>query len=147
MLSHPPQWRLVALAISLGWLAAARAETTSLYRCTTLDGRIEFRQSACAEHSEQQKVLVNHDRSGWVPPKPRSDPAPKSAPQQPDATRIDRRASAQARREQAHACWKARADLDEVNRQLRYGYKASQGAKLRNKRRRYEAYLRNLCSQ
>ena len=147
MLSPKPQWRPIALALTLGCLSAAGGETTGLYRCNTADGAIEFRQSACVGPGEQQKILVNHARSGWIPPTPRADLATQSAAPQSDARQIDPHLSSiEDRREQVHACWKARAGLDEVNRQLRYGYKASQGTKLRNKRRRYAAYLRNLCS-
>ncbi len=46
---------------------------------------------------------------------------------------------------QARRCWQRRTRLDAVKARLRRGYKASQGEKLRRKRREHEDYLFRFC--
>jgi hypothetical protein len=42
-------------------------------------------------------------------------------------------------------CFKKRQQLEDINWQLRRGYKPSKGDRLRHRRRAYEEYLRRYC--
>ena len=55
------------------------------------------------------------------------------------------RSSRRSADKQAQKCFKTEQRLENVNRRLRRGYKASRGSDLRHARRQYEAYLDRFC--
>lgn len=125
-------------------VAASTSADTIVYRCTTVDGAIEFSQFPCADGASEQEVSVQDRKTGWVP----SDTPSRQTTKKTGKSRNRKRKAAGAdqtvaRREEQ--CWKKRRLIEEVNRKLRRGYKAGQGVKLRDKRRDYEAYIREFC--
>lgn len=46
---------------------------------------------------------------------------------------------------ESKACWKKRQQLKEVKRQLKQGYKASEGDKLKRERAKYQDFLKQFC--
>jgi hypothetical protein len=118
---------------------------TSVYRCSTPDGKVEFRQTACGDGSEEREITVEDEKTGWKPQAARIEKKPKRAEKSGTRKRkADRtRQASQARQEET--CWKKRQALEEVNWKLRRGYKPAAGVKLRHKRRVHEEYLRRFC--
>ncbi len=133
--------RSLSLFFSLTWLMLqgnAGAETTRLYRCENEFGQIEFRQGLCSE-GRQQEVQVEDVRMGW------DAPAVKVEVKKPKSAARARKASASGQKK-VERCFKTRQRLESLNRKMRQGYKAGQGADLRHKRRQYEAYLGQFCT-
>jgi len=137
--------RLYLAALIALFATAMGATETKVFRCTSPSGAVEFRQTPCAPARKEQELTIEPGRTGWVPPKP-AEKAEK---------RRDKRASGKARKPtaetadpaQVRRCWKKSRQLEEVNRQLRRGYKAAQGGKLRRRRNDYEDYLDRFCTQ
>lgn len=129
-------------------VAGSLSADTSVYRCDTPDGVIEFSQLPCAEGANEQEIFIQDRKTGWVPndtPSRRTTKKtgkPRNRKRKPAGAD---RAAAQARREER--CWKKRQLLEGVNRKLRRGYKAGQGVKLRDRRRDFEAYIRKFCTR
>jgi len=137
---------LVAAIVLVTLLAATRAVAeTSVFRCITSSGSIEFRQTPCAPASSEKEMTIDNRPIGWTPPKPSEDTGRNK---QGRNSRKKRKSSedtvdpAQERR-----CWKKRQQLDDVNWQLRRGYKAAQGIKLRRRREDYEDYIDRFCTE
>ncbi len=57
-----------------------------------------------------------------------------------------RTSAASTARKQVYRCRRTKARLDKVRAELRRGYKAAKGERLRRKRREYEDYLDVFCS-
>ncbi|KAA6184406.1 hypothetical protein F2Q65_12580 [Thiohalocapsa marina] len=140
----PSTTHLGRLLACLGLLLAPAAfAQTQVYRCTAPDGSVEFRQQQCAARDTARQVEIEDQRTGWTPPSPPEETAPP-----PERTRS--RASGTAARDaaaqrQAERCLAKRQQIERVNAQLRAGYKADQGVKLRRRRAEYEDYLRQFC--
>jgi hypothetical protein len=123
-------------------LAAAQ---TTLFRCTNEDGEVEFRQTACPPNIGEKELIIDHKPSGWVPPqpgKPRAEERGLKRKPGKDGS-IDEKVD----KKQAERCWKKRKQLDDVNWELRRGYKAGRGTKLRRRRDQYEDYLDRFCTE
>jgi hypothetical protein len=116
---------------------------TTVYRCTNEVGQVEFRQTPCSARAGQKELLIHDRRTGWVPPSPPEQPA---SPVKRSRKKVDKAAQATRERRQAERCWKKRRQLDDVNWQLRRGYKAGAGVKLRRRRDDYEAYISRFCT-
>lgn len=138
-----------ALALMLGLATpCAAAEEPGLYRCTSADGRIEFRQFPCHGRDDSLRLELNDRPSGWIPPDPsevfQEDPRPEVSSAADRSADTARKAAAVDRRRE-EKCWKKEHQLDQVNRKLRAGYQASEGNRLRAKRREYQDYLKRFC--
>ena len=115
----------------------AAADSTRLFRCENQHGQIEFRQGPCIE-GRQQEVEVRDVRMGWDVPVYKVE-VKKRKP----AAKAKKGSNKNGKKKER--CFKTRQRLDSVNRKLRRGYKAGQGADLRHKRRQYEEYLGQFC--
>jgi hypothetical protein len=122
--------------------AASALAQTRVYRCISRGGDTEFRQHPCPADAREQELLVEHPDTGWVAPAPVPDATPRKG------TRGGRKGPARASGKKPAAsdrCWRKRRQLADVNWQLRRGYKAGKGVKLRRRRDDYEAYLDRYC--
>lgn len=124
--------------------AAVSAAETKVFRCTGPSGAVEFRQTPCAPAVKEKELSIDPGRTGWVPPKPTG---------KTEKTRAKRHTRKLQKSEektedpaQKRRCWKKRRQLEAVNRQLRRGYKAAQGGKLRRRRDDHEDYLDRFCA-
>ena len=140
-----PLFLAILSPLILGQCANLRAET-SVYRCTTPDGRIEFRQSSCQGDSEEKEVWIEDRKTGWEPARTKIERSSQGSRKSHRRKSGGARASRSARAKQEEKCWKKRQSLDEVNWKLRRGYKPATGVKLRRKRRQYEAYIHEFCN-
>ena len=118
---------------------------TNVFRCIAPDGKIEFRQTACADGAEEREITVEDEKSGWKPPEAVFEKKTKRAKNSAARKRKTDRDSQAAKARQEEKCWKKRQALEEVNWKLRRGYKPAAGVKLRHKRRMYEDYLWRFC--
>lgn len=127
------------------FLSANAATQTSVYRCTSGDGAVEFRQLPCAGGSDEESLVIEDRKTGWTPGPSGTSAKRKTAskPRKRTNTSAAKGSSSQARK--AEQCWKKRQLLEEVNWKLRRGYKASQGVKLRRRRQTYEDYIGRYC--
>jgi hypothetical protein len=136
IMSRPCASRFPLLFLVL-FSVSAPSQSTRLYRCEDGNGHVEFRQGLCPA-GRQQEVEVEDVRMGWDAPavevkvKKRKAPAPS-------------RKTAAGSAKLELKCFKSQQRLESVNRKLRRGYKAGQGADLRHRRRQYEEYLRRFC--
>ncbi len=114
-----------------------------LYRCVDAAGNSMFQQTACLV-GEQSIIEVVDTRVGWKPPKAskKSAKVSKKPPLKPVRSIAKQ---ARERRKQDKSCWRAEQNLEQVDRKLRRGYKASAGDRLRAKQERYESYLKEFC--
>jgi hypothetical protein len=110
-----------------------------LYRCVDAAGDSIFQQTTCLV-GEQSIIEVVDTRVGWKPPKA-SKKSTKASKKPPRSTAKQ----ARERRKQDKSCWRAEQNLEQVDRKLRRGYKASAGDRLRAKQERYESYLKEFC--
>lgn len=112
------------------------------------DGRVEFRQFPCHGRDESLLLEIDDRPSGWTPPDPsevfKEEKAGGESSGAPSDDGPDEAAAADRRREEK--CWKKDRQLEQVNRQLRAGYTASEGQRLRRKRAEYEDYLKRFCA-
>lgn len=138
---RPRLCRVLLLLVLTGVATGCLADSTRVYRCTQDNGKVEFRQTSCADGS-QQELEIKDVKVGWEAPtatvkltKKRKTPKAKRAS---DASRRNRE-------KQAKDCFKTEQKLENVNRKLRRGYKAGKGSDLRHQRRQYEAYLGRFC--
>ena len=115
-----------------------------VFQCTDSKGAVSFQDTACDSGSRVLRRsqpagvagLRNSERAWLKQLKHRQAARPNKAV--PKSRKKER-----ARQQQA--CWKKQTQLDEVRARLRRGYKASQGDKLRRRRRTYEGYLSRYC--
>lgn len=112
------------------------AQGVNLYRCEA-NGVPEFRQTPCLDGRERRQQVI--EASGGMTP---SEPAVrlKRAPQK--TTRTSRRSAETSNKK---GCWNKRQQLEQVERKLRRGYKASEYQRLHDRQREYEDYLRQFC--
>ena len=129
--------RILLLSILICLPGTATPDSTRVYRCTGEDGRVEFRQGPCSD-GVQQELEIEDVEVGWDAPavevKVKKRPKRSS---RPSSSSNDKRLR--------EKCLKKRQQLENVNRKLRRGYKAGQGADLRHKRRQHEEYLDQIC--
>jgi len=131
---------LASLTVALLPGSACHA-ADAIYRCTAPDGSIELRQFPCHGRDRAEKIELGPDNHGWEAPPEVKRPARKTTKRK---TRSPA-ARARAERQQEERCWTKRQQLDKVRHQLRSGYKAGQGQKLRQRRDEYADYIRRFC--
>jgi hypothetical protein len=132
---------LVSLAAALLAVSAARADST-IFRCTAPDGSIEFRQHPCHGRDRAEQVELGPDNKGWEAP-PEVERPSRTTKRSSSGRSAAKRADAE--RKQEERCWTKRQQLDKVRHQLRSGYKAGQGQKLRRRRDEHADYIRQFC--
>lgn len=108
----------------------------TLYRCE-IDGRVEFRQTAC-EAGEESLQHVFNTSSGLTPSEPGR--RLKKMSDKSDTVKHKRPYKASDRE-----CWSKRQKLEQVERHLRAGYRASEYERLHQRQRGYAAFLRRFC--
>lgn len=128
------------LISALDYPDVVSAGSTRVYRCAAADGRVEFRQTPCAQGS-QEELHIEDVKVGWDAPAVRVDPPKRKA----KSGRAKNSAAAKRKAKKADKCFKKEQNLETLNRRLRRGYKAGQGADLRHRRRQIEAYLNQFC--
>jgi hypothetical protein len=134
--------RTALLLGALMGLAEPSAAQTTVYRCTDSDGSVEFRQQPCNTGAAEEALTVEDRQTGWVPPS--GSASPDATAKRTRAPRGTRRASGTDPR-QAERCWEKRRQLEEVEAQLRHGYKPARGERLRRRRSGYEEYIGRFC--
>ncbi len=135
----------VAMLSALTFAGEAGAET-AVYRCTTPSGKIEFRQQPCSEGSDEEEITIEDQKTGWEPGKTKLKGQGEETKKKSSASKSDdRKKRAEQAKKQADKCFDKRQQLEQVNWKLRAGYSASEGVKLRQKRRTYEEYLSHYC--
>ena len=141
---HP---RLTTAVVSplLLFLCADIVAETSVNRCVTPDGKIEFRQFACAADAEEEEVLIEDRKTGWEPAKTKLEKTKTRSDKSSTHNRKSDEKKLAAKAKQEEQCWKKHQMLEEVNWKLRRGYKPATGVKLRRKRRQYEEYIGRFC--
>lgn len=133
---------LAAAAIAPAPGMASPGNDARIYRCTAPDGSVEFRQHPCRNADSSERIRIDDRPSGWTPPSAAAH-TPGSKKPARSATRHAPGAGRSGRA--GDACWNKRRQLEDVNWQLRRGYTADQGVKLRRRRRQYEDYIRHRC--
>lgn len=131
----------IVLAFVLAAAGGSRADT-SVFRCTSADGSIEFRQHPCPGAGDE--IIIEDRAIGWTPPAGGTTAdQDKKAPRQRKPASAE--AGAAAARKRDDQCWNKRRQLEEVNWKLRRGYAPAKGVDLRRKRRSYEDYIDRFC--
>jgi hypothetical protein len=117
-----------------------------VYRCTNGAGEIELRQTYCPS-GEQEQLQVETPNTGWVRPKRPDNGRRKGKKSGASRSRKTESGASGDTPDQARrlSCWKAEKKLERVQRQLRQGYRAARGEKLRQQRREQEQFLRSFC--
>ena len=126
-------------------LPGSVAAQAQIYRCTSADGSIEFRQHPCADRQRSRTVKIEDTRTGWVPPKPEPESESQDPPKQETAASRRRAARVPDADRYAERCWRKRQQIQRVNNELRAGYRPARGERLKDRRRRYEAYVDEFC--
>lgn len=143
-----------ALLWGLALLApVTEAAEPNVYRCTAADGSTEFRQFPCHGRDEGELLEIDNRPSGWTPPDPAdvfpdgffTDARESKARESSTQSDGDARKDAAADRRWQEKCLKKQHQLDDVQRQLRAGYTASEGQRLKHKRAQYEEYIEKFC--
>ncbi|MBK1630961.1 hypothetical protein CKO31_09450 [Thiohalocapsa halophila] len=134
-------------ALALLTLPGSLAAQAQVYRCTSADGSIEFRQHPCAERQRSRTVKIEDTRTGWVPPKPAPEPKSKSRGPAGRESAASRRRAGRSSDEHKYAerCWRKRQQIQRINNELRAGYRPARGERLKDRRRQYEAYVNEFC--
>ncbi|MBB1126356.1 hypothetical protein [Thiospirillum jenense] len=150
-------WINSGLIMTFLWLSGViqAADSPTVYRCVTVDGRIEFRQYPCHGADTATQVDVERKSSGWVPPTPNQtkkydNKSDKTGSQSNQSTnkKHSKKASDETqigRSGESKKCWNKRQQIEEINWKLRQGYQADEGVKLRHRRKNYETYVREFC--
>lgn len=125
--------------------AAPVLGAAQVYRCPGVDGVPVFQHWACDNNGDVLDILNQRPAAGvglrasekaWLKAR-ESRPAVRSS----NANKRTRKQS----KSQQQRCWKHRQQLQDVRRQLRAGYKATEGPGLKQKRERHRQYLENYC--
>lgn len=148
-------WVKIGLMMTLLWLSSAiqAADAPIVYRCVTVDGRIEFRQYPCHGADTATQVEIERKSSGWVPPTAnqlndddkKSDKIKSQSRHSANKNQSKAAAETSGRSGESKKCWNKRQQIKEINWKLRRGYRADEGVKLRHRREAYEAYVREFC--
>ncbi|WP_456373642.1 DUF4124 domain-containing protein [Thiolapillus sp.] len=123
------------------------ATAAEVYRCTQPDGGVSFQQQACSH--EGRRIETGQAQSAWAPLRS-AEKALYQRYRKRDRERLQRKRK--LRRQTAgqstvdeRRCLLKRQQLESVSAELRRGYKAGRGEKLRRRRDNYEEYLRRFC--
>ncbi|MCU7842533.1 MAG: hypothetical protein KZQ93_01690 [Candidatus Thiodiazotropha sp. (ex Monitilora ramsayi)] len=127
---------LLLLFLLLPGCRQVMAGDVMLYRCT-VDGVVEFRQTACLKGGEGKIHIKDHSK-GITPSAPGL--RLKKVSEKSDAKPLSKNNGASEER-----CWKKRRQLERVERKLRAGYKPSQYERLHERQETYESYIRKFC--
>ncbi|WP_456449107.1 hypothetical protein [Thiolapillus sp.] len=134
---------ILLLTVTLGGAASA----TEVYRCVQPDGSIAFQQQACSQGG--QRIETGEAQAVWAPLRSgekslyqhyRKRDQQRLAHKHKARSRVSRQ-----RQRDERVCLAKRQKLDAVSAELRRGYKAGRGEKLRRRRDNYEEYLRRFC--
>jgi hypothetical protein len=109
----------------------------TIYRCKLPSG-VSFQARPCPDEASSNEVEIEDYRIGT-----RAVPVTKLKKSKTQKTRR-RRAKANTTGNKK-ACFSKKQQLEKVQWTLRRGYKASAGARLHQRRRSLEAYLREFC--
>jgi len=131
---------LASCLLLSAWPQPAFSDGTSVYRCLAPDGAIEFRQTLCSAGADGEEISVDDRKTGWTPPTKAVD-----GPKRNDARRARDHDAGDSKDKRDEKCFKKRQQLQDINWQLRRGYKPSKGDSLRHRRRAYEEYLTRYC--
>lgn len=123
------------------FLAIPADAQTTVYRCTTPSGKIEFRQIPCGGETDETELTIEDTRTGWTPPTEAVTSANKSSSTSKKSTSDAAKAAAKRKKD----CFKKRQQLERAQAELRRGYSAARGETLKQRRREYEAYMREFC--
>jgi hypothetical protein len=128
-------------------LLTGTATAAEVYRCAQPDGVISFQQQACAYQG--QRIETGEAQAAWAPLRSGEKTLYQNYRKR-DQQRLAHKRHARARvpRQQqadARVCLAKRQKLESVSAELRRGYKAGRGEKLRRRRDNYEEYLRRFC--
>lgn len=126
----------LTLLISIVFLAHnAHAQ---IYRCF-VDKQTVYQDHPCGsvntaivKPSHQANGLRDSEKN-WIKQNKRKAPAPNNKP------------TKRTEYVETKACWKKRQQLKAVKRQLKQGYKASEGDKLKRERAKYQDFLKRFC--
>ncbi len=113
-----------------------------IYRCIDDSGRVLFSQFVCSR-GQGERLRPEVPKVGWQAAVSRaSAPAPVG---DRGAERRPRERGQESSTRSRQGCWKARQRLKWIARQLREGYRRSEGERLRRQRIEREAYLSRFC--
>ncbi|WP_260293585.1 hypothetical protein [Sedimenticola hydrogenitrophicus] len=130
------------VTLFIGLLCPA-ALVAGVFRCPDGSGGVIFQQIAC---TQGEAVELDVRTTEWAA-RPAEQPAPrKKRPAKSgsgDQAALSRAAREARRQEQA--CWRAKQRVEQIEAELRHGYKPSRGERLRRQRRRQTDYLRAFC--
>lgn len=115
-----------------------------IFQCTDAAGRVSYQDTACEGDSRAIRQLETSPTQGLRDGERAWLKALKARPTTV-AAKTSRKAPASEAQQQEKACWKKHRQLDTVRAKLRRGYKASEGGKLRRRRRGLEDYLFRYC--
>lgn len=117
--------------------------TRTLYECSTASGVPSYQQTPCRD--EGRVLVIDTSPMGYAAPRPIIQATPV-ARRDAGASRADPKpVKMQLSEAQIERCWKRQDQLDDANRKLRSGYKASERDKLHKQRERYEMYVNHYC--
>lgn len=130
-------------------VAQGVAAQTSVYRCTTPSGEIEFRQQACTQGTNEQEITIEDRKTGWEAPKPvanKKKDSKKSNGGKKGKSKSKKKAKSDVAK-QEEKCWRKRQQIEDVEAKLRQGYSVKEGNKLHRKLEKYEDYVRTFCDK
>ena len=127
---------LLSLSLCFPGYRQVMAGDAMFYRCT-VDGVVEFRQTACLNSGEGKIHIKDHSK-GITPSAPGL--RLKKVSEKSDTKPLSKNKGANEER-----CWKKRRQLERVERKLRAGYKPSQYERLHERQETYESYIRKFC--
>lgn len=143
--------RIRVFCLFLPILSVSLPADAAVYRCVGAHGEVEFTQQACDTGatlavlpSGSSAVPGKGLRSGerrWLQKRAnekRKQPAPRR--------RSTGAGNGAAKARAAYRCLRKRRQLDALNAEMRRGYKAGRGERLRQRQRGYEDYLEEFCS-
>lgn len=118
--------------------------TAQIFQCIDAFGGVSYQDTACEADTRAIRQVETSSVQGlrdgeraWL----------KTLQHRPAAVaaRQSRKSSSSDAQRQEKVCWKKQQQLDTVRAKLRRGYKASESAKLRRRRRSLEDYLFRYC--
>lgn len=138
-----PAFRYLACGAAVLMLGAAQdTDADSVFRCVDANGHTEFRQTQC-ETGSGRRLQVEVPRIGWLKPKTKRAPAPRSSAEQAAEQETADGSLPVAGGERR--CWQAEQRLEAIQWRLRKGYRRAEGERLRQQRRQQQAFVSRFC--
>ena len=139
--------RCIVLGTAFWCVLSVSPAIAEIFRCPGDAGEVLYTQHPCdagtrviaAPGVSAKATGVRASETAWL----KSRSKGKSSGRTKQSGTSDRKRQQQAK--QAYQCKRKRASLAAVNADLRRGYKAGQGEKLRRRRAAYEDYLTAFC--